>query len=179
MLRIREGGFTLIEVMVVVAILGLLAAVAIPAYSRFLRRSKTSEALVNIRRIYDGAVTSYQGDGVQRDGEGSLPVFPTTVGPTPAADTCCNANSVGRCPGSADTFTDKSWHKLNFSLSDPHYYWYSFVSEGEGFNAHFTARAEGNLDCDASFSTFERLGYVDLVGGVTGGSGVYSHLPNE
>jgi prepilin-type N-terminal cleavage/methylation domain-containing protein len=38
------AGFTLVELMIVVVILGILAAVAIPAFSRYIKRSKTTEA---------------------------------------------------------------------------------------------------------------------------------------
>ena len=38
------AGFTLVELMIVVVILGILAAVAIPAFTRYVKRSKTSEA---------------------------------------------------------------------------------------------------------------------------------------
>lgn len=47
----RRRGFTLIEIMIVVAIVGILAAVAIPAFLRYQLRAKTTEVMTNLAAI--------------------------------------------------------------------------------------------------------------------------------
>jgi type IV pilus assembly protein PilA len=60
MLRNKKG-FTLIELMIVVAIIGILAAIAIPNFLKFQAKSKQSEAKTNLKAIYT-AETGYFGE---------------------------------------------------------------------------------------------------------------------
>ena len=46
-----KKGFTLIELMIVIAIIGILAAVAIPMYSDYTKKSRTSEVAVNLKEV--------------------------------------------------------------------------------------------------------------------------------
>ena len=54
----RRGAFTLVEIMIVVAIIALLAAIAVPGFLRARKRSQASK-IINDLRLIDGAVDQY------------------------------------------------------------------------------------------------------------------------
>jgi len=60
MIKAMRKGFTLIELMIVVAIIGLLAAIAIPNFIKFQARSKVSEVRANLKGIYTAQKGYYQ-----------------------------------------------------------------------------------------------------------------------
>ncbi len=158
-----NAGFTLIELMVVVVIIGLLAAVAVPMYTRYMKKAKTSEARTLVRKIYDGARAYYL------DCPTSPAMFPEPSQPaTPTLGTCC-ANG-GRCSPGQDYWTNPTWVALAFSVDDPHYYMYAYTVAGnpakgspavvDGSN-NYTALGYGDLDCDGQYSTFSVFGAID------------------
>ncbi|MBU1431548.1 hypothetical protein KKF91_13480 [Myxococcota bacterium] len=146
-------------------ILGVLSAVAIPAFVKFTQRSKASEAHMNVRRMFDSAVYYYEEEHVDAEGNILPKSFPKSTTLTPKAPNCVNGNLVKQMPDS-EVWQEEGWKQLNFELYEPSYYQYQFISEGEGKAAKFTARAIGDIDCDGVYSTFERVGTIDEFGNI-------------
>ncbi len=169
-----KGGFTLIELMIVVAIIGILAAVAIPAFMKYMRKSKTTEATQGIKKIYDGGRTYFLEENTAQGAGTPLPKqFPTDTGISPALGTCCAA-AGDKCPANAATWATNEWSALKFSMEDPHYYSYQFDSTGTEETSVFTARALGDLDCDDAESTFEMAAKINADdNSVQGSAGIF------
>jgi type IV pilus assembly protein PilA len=82
-LHARKGGFTLIELMIVVAIIGILAAIAIPNFLRFQLKAKSSEGKTNIAAIRTAEQSYYSEFGVYVSTANATP----TTAPTSAKQT--------------------------------------------------------------------------------------------
>ena len=72
-LHVRKGGFTLIELMIVVAIIGILAAIAIPNFLRFQLKAKTSEGKTNLAAIRTAEQSYYSEFGGYVSSTGARP----------------------------------------------------------------------------------------------------------
>ena len=187
----KKKGFTLIELMITIAILGILAAVAGPNLAKYISKAKTSEAVVNLKRLFDGSTSYYyrSQDMTGRDGSIIVPQFPgvgQAFGAAPAPNACCG-QPADKCvpadaPGSPypNAWNNAPWMELGFAVNRPHYYWYTYDTGGTGAQAAFTARAQGNLNCNMTFSVFERVGGVNReTMEVIGGGAVFSLRPLE
>jgi prepilin-type N-terminal cleavage/methylation domain-containing protein len=67
-LTTRRGGFTLVEIMIVVAIIALLAAIAVPGFLRARKRSQASK-IINDLRLIDSAVDQYAIENAKKSGD--------------------------------------------------------------------------------------------------------------
>jgi type IV pilus assembly protein PilA len=155
----KKSGFTLIELMIVVAILGILAAIAIPAFVQYVRRSKSAEAVTNVDQMFKLA-SSYYNPTEKQTGSGidqTQNVF-CTVG----TGTDLKTPIATKTLGTYDDNTPFGPTGLNFSVGFGYYGYGLTNTVGAACNGapavtdRYKLQAIGDLDGDSVYSLFEQ-----------------------
>jgi type IV pilus assembly protein PilA len=170
--KIAKRGFTLVELMIVVAIIGVLAALAIYGVRKYLSNAKTAEARTALGRMAKDAQNAFEKETLTQD------IVPVGTKADIARGLCVSAAATvpaaigdvsnGKYQSSpADWKDGAGWECLKFSMSDPQYFLYGYTSSGilGADGDTFTATAQGDLDGDANPSTFEFFGQIQTVDG--------------
>ena len=103
-----QKGFTLIELMIVVAIIGILAAVAIPNFLRYQAKSKQSEARVLLSGIYTSQIAYFAEQNTYGASE-------AVIGFSPASTP--KMYDAAACAGCGRTFSTVGGYALDFTVT--------------------------------------------------------------
>ena len=150
----REKGFTLIELMITVAILAILAAVAIPVYNSYVHSARSAEATTNINGIRTLQESWFAENNIYCDTVGDC--NPATAG----VQTCC-ATAPALAPTKAKrnwtvaelTGAGTGWNLIGFApTGNSTYYTYAVLTTQN--TTRLTIGALGDLDGDGATHIF-------------------------
>jgi len=171
----KKRGFTLVELMIVVAIIGILAVLAIYGVRKYVANSKTAEARNSLGQIGKDSTTAFERESMAGTvlGIGASTAVTRAECVKASATVPAAGTSIGGKKYQSDPTTSKDWQLdeatnagfacLKFSMQAPQYFEYGYNSDavlGTNPGTTFTATANGDLNGDAVYSTFTLVGSV-------------------
>jgi type IV pilus assembly protein PilA len=148
MMKKAQKGFTLIELMIVVAIIGILAAIAIPNFLRYQLRAKFGELPTNVNAIFKAEEALRQSERTVTGGVTHVAGTYFDMAQVPAAGNCEVAASAGTTKSIWDTADVLEAGRLDWIVEGSTYGCYN-VAVGTNASA-MTIGAKSNIDGDAN-----------------------------